>query len=332
MKNIVSLALLTLSFFIASWLLVYLGISQSTLIEASETTAPDELYEEISVSDGGLAKITCSSSSLPADVALRCSTKVDSDWLLLLDVTEVNDSDTWGQSVNLKLVPRLADLSRTEAAELSVLLSETEKEPQSFPIVSISNGYWDLYTTSKFEVGSESVKALVASDIRTASEIYQRELSRVDVERIAELNAEVLENSLGSFGIRKNLLKMVLQGPMEYIILSLGVGAFLLLIWGFILTYFFRSPRAGSTVITQSSALGGSLTYLGLLGTLIGMFGTVIELSGIDFVDEMRKVYDQTGSFGSMALAIGTSVVGLTGSVIVWLSHILLSVLTGRKL
>ena len=39
------------------------------------------------------------------------------------------------------------------------------------------------------------------------------------------------------------------------------------------------------------------------------MFGTVVELSSVDFVDEMKKVFDQTKSFGSMALAIGTSVV-----------------------
>lgn len=331
--GIISLAILASSFLLATLALSWSGVTKPALIEASRSTASDSpFFEELSISDGGLAKVSCTTSNLIGDTVLKCTTKVDTDWLITLDVLESEDEAVWVQEVGLTLVPRLADKTRAEALAEAVLLSGSENETQTFLLVSVTDGIAGAYTSSRFEVGSEAIKALVASEIRTASEIYQRELTRVDVERLSEMNAEILDRYLGSLNVRENLVIMVLQGPMEYIILSLGIGSLLLLVWGFVVTYGFREARVGSTVISQSSALGGSLTYLGLLGTLLGMFGTVIELSGIDFVDELRKVFDQTGSFGSMALAIGTSVVGLAGSVVVWLSHILLSVLFGRRI
>jgi len=79
--------------------------------------------------------------------------------------------------------------------------------------------------------------------------------------------------------------------------------------------------------LTLSVRLGGLLTYMGLLGTLYGVFGAVQALSGIEFLNEFRKVFEQTASFGSMSLAIGTSVVGLGAAIMVGLVQSFLSLL-----
>lgn len=330
--RVISICLMLGSFLVGSFALKYIGVSQYDLVEASKFSGSGEQLETLSASDGGLAKVSCRTNGIPIEVSIRCNSFVGTDFLVRLDVVETQHEKYWEQNIRLKLVPRLADQRREEAIEKAVVLSSTELETRTFTIASVHHGYRNLYTHSNYDVGTESIKALLASDLRKASEIYERELSRVDIERIAELNSGILTKYIGSFKVRKDITKMILQGSMEYLILSLGICAAVYLFWGAALTYIFRQDEEGHSVIWQSSSLGGALTYLGLLGTLIGMFGTVIDLSAIDFVDEMRKVFDQTESFGSMALAIGTSVVGLTGSVIVWMLHILFSVLTGKRM
>lgn len=331
-RNLISIVLVCTSFLLASLGLQWLGLSKSGLIAASQFQSLSTNQETQTISDGGLGTVSCRSDNLPEKTVLRCNTFVDSDFFLRMDIFEETEEGSWVQSIRLKLVPRLSDSSRMEAEERAIEFSGSEKAIRQFPIVTVSSGFLGLYTYSEYDVGAESLKALLASDLRKAASFYDRELTTIDVERLAQANAEMLENSLGSFSVRRDLTLMILQGSMEYVIFSLGLAAVLLLVWGVILEFAKRDIRGGRAVMSHSLSLGGALTYLGLLGTLIGMFGTVIELSAIDFVDEMRKVFDQTGSFGSMALAIGTSVVGLSGSVIVWLLHVIVSVVSGRRI
>ncbi|MGH2266411.1 hypothetical protein ACQ1Z3_15055, partial [Enterococcus faecalis] len=58
----------------------------------------------------------------------------------------------------------------------------------------------------------------------------------------------------------------------------------------------------------------------------------VHQLSAIDFVDEMRKVFDQTRSFGDMSLALGSSVLGLGGALTLWIVQSIMNFVIGRRL
>ena len=134
----------------------------------------------------------------------------------------------------------------------------------------------------------------------------------------------VVSEISGALDVRANKLAMMLAGTFEALI----VLTFMFCLWGTVAIGLSRlglvsvgTPVQVNHFASLVSTLGASLTYLGLLGTLLGIYYAVSDLSSVDFVDEMKKVFDQTRSFGSMSLALGTSVLGLSGALILWFIH-----------
>ena len=331
--KIITVGLLLLAFLVTSVSLRILGISLQSLKEQTRLTNATDRAETFTAKDGALVSVACQAprGSVPVTL-IRCNAFAEGDFLLAAELLDKSEGNSFRQVIRVQLTPRLADPARPEAVDRGIELANTERVPQEFVILSIHSRWLGLYTTSDFDVDEEAIKALLASYVSTAAEVYDRELSPTDIERISEHMANLLATYTGAFEIRRNALLMLLQGGMEYLIFGLAVTAILLLCQGIFVFCLSDDPEAGNVLFGASNSLGGALTYLGLLGTLIGMFGTVAELSSIDFVDEMRKIFDQTRSFGSMSLAIGTSVIGLTGSVIVWMSHIVVGIGTGRDM
>ena len=94
----------------------------------------------------------------------------------------------------------------------------------------------------------EAIKALVASHVSRASEIYVRELGRGEIERIADHVAELISGQSGVFEVRRDLIVMVIQGTMEYVIFSLGIVAALFLLLGVMVYDVLKLRRQGRIV------------------------------------------------------------------------------------
>lgn len=330
---VVSILLSLLGFLLSSVILDQIGVSFEKMTHFTSVRSTESVVEGFSLTNSLWSRIVCPSSPASMPVSeYTCSFFVAGDYYVKAKLQESRGPSMSRQALLLWLTPRISDPDRLEAREMNFELSKSEREGDEFDIVTIKNGHLGLYVESEFDVDQEAVKALLASYIASAAEIYGEGVVWGDVERVAEVGAEILASRTDVFRLRKDRLVMVLQGTMEYIIFSLGVVAILFFVRGIALFDLAGKREEGKIMLQASSSLGGALTYLGLLGTLVGMFGTVMDLSAVDFVDEMKKIFDQTESFGSMGLAISTSIVGLAGSVIIWLLHIVRSVVAGRSL
>ena len=138
----------------------------------------------------------------------------------------------------------------------------------------------------------------------------------------------------GIFNIRGNKPLLLFGGTFQTIVLFVFCVCLLLTLlllvdhW----THVLSLPTSQFDEIgILASSIGSSLTYFGLLGTLLGIFLAVGDLSAIDFVDEMKKVFDQTKSFGAMSLALGSSVLGLGGALFLWIIQAIGNFLIGRR-
>ncbi|WP_299154412.1 hypothetical protein [uncultured Tateyamaria sp.] len=183
-----------------------------------------------------------------------------------------------------------------------------------------------------FNLEAPSVEAIVAGRLKEAATLSDNDMSTDSARRIARELTSVLARNSGVFHVRqiagddappRNGLRLLLTGWFEYLILCFGTFAIAVSVIA--MATFKRTKETARALGRLSVRITGMLTYLGLLGTLYGVFGAVNSLSSVDFLNEFRKVFDQTESFGSMSLAIGTSVVGLGAAVTVGLLQSLLS-------
>ncbi|MEM6410279.1 MAG: hypothetical protein AAF683_01935 [Pseudomonadota bacterium] len=195
----------------------------------------------------------------------------------------------------------------------------------------------EVSTDLGFTLEAPSIQAVVGDAFARSLAIIDQEVSNATRERVAAIVVSVFEDNSGVFEVRKmfdeanqsgiNGVRLLASGTFEYLILSFGITA---LVGSVLAVLLFRKySSAGHAFGVLSARLGGLLTYMGLLGTLFGVFGAVQALSGIEFLNEFRKVFEQTASFGSMSLAIGTSVIGLGSAIVVGLVQSFLALVSG---
>lgn len=174
-----------------------------------------------------------------------------------------------------------------------------------------------------FNLEQPSVEALIAGVITKSTSYIDEELALSTGRRLASEITRVIDANSGLFAIRdlsnteNNPFRLLFSGFFEYAILILGVFAFIVSVGAVIVGVL--SAEVSKNLGRLSVRITGLLTYMGLLGTLFGVFMAINGLSGIDFLDEFKKAFDQTASFGAMSLAVGTSVVGLSCAVVVGL-------------
>lgn len=222
-----------------------------------------------------------------------------------------------------------------------VNLTSREREDRADEMGSVSPfcfAGWEVTTDLAFTLESPSVQAVVGNSLNQAITIIDRNISAASLDRVAAVVVSVLNNNSGTFEVRRMLdaetrsarngFRLLMSGTFEFVILSLGFVAFFGSIAAVIIVQYEQS--LGMNFGRLSVRLGGLLTYLGLLGTLFGVFGAVQALSMIEFLNEYRKAFEQTASFGSMSLAVGTSVVGLGAAVIVGLLQSFLATLINK--
>lgn len=211
-----------------------------------------------------------------------------------------------------------------------VNLTSAEREDRADEIGSISPFCVfgrEVTTNLSFTLESPSVQAVVGNSLNQAMTIIDRDISAASLARVAAVVVSVLDENSGVFKVRRmvdpesrsarNGFRLLMSGTFEFVILSLGFVALIGSVLAVIVVQ--HAQSLGMSIGRLSVRLGGLLTYLGLLGTLFGVFGAVQALSMIEFLNEYRKAFEQTASFGSMSLAVGTSVVGLGAAVIVGL-------------
>jgi hypothetical protein len=325
LKTIAAIASVPLAIIISTFFLTVTGVSYDSIRDRAQLSGVQEAGpQRFFLSDGAEVSVTCR-RPLQLGIGLRCSLFQDSAYLVRLQFSEEEFASKkhWQLFSHLQLLPAQTDTFKAQLRDVPVLLSPLERSGETVLLADVSRGPLGLFVWGNYNIDREALKALVASYIAKAASIEQLDLSNADIERMAELLVGSAGIHLGLFDLRTDAYVMIFEGQMEYLIVVCFFVSLILLASSLILE---ERPKEGSSrgqLWSASDSIAGTLTYLGLLGTLIGMFGTVTALSRIDYVDPMVKVFDQTSSFGSMSLAIGTSVVGLAGSIVIWFAQTL---------
>lgn len=278
-------------------------------------------------------------------IELREDAKDIGSQLLIVTLTEkmTSSGSTYSIMSDISIIPRVREVNNSEAKR-STLEQGVESGNLSYirndirPLVKIKGRFWG--DSVQMSVDQNTFKGLVLSEARRAANILGVEIDRQQLDQIGEIVSHRLLRQFPVFKLRKgdHVSVLIFSGVVEQIILM--VFSFALLLTGYVVVrhvYHVRGDDVGEAKVerTQSFGMraaqfGQMLTLLGLLGTLIGVFYTVVTLGNADFVDELRKVFDQSESFGAMGLAIATSVLGVGGSIVVLATHNVIAMVLGR--
>jgi len=281
---------------------------------------------------------------------LKCNVRSKGGWLFLQIIfgSEEKNSETrfrqCNDTKNYYMTTRIWPFSRIESIKdekafehlKDFSLTASEKRDEKMLIGSVKPlcliGF-EVTSDLNFVLEEPSIKAVIEDRFTRALGIADIEVDPTTRERISTELVGTLSYQSGFFDVRRLVdstgnsmpgIRILLSGTFEYLILSLGVLALLASPIAALGVSLPQSYEFGRAFGRLSSSIGGILTYLGLLGTLFGVFAAVNELSSIDFLNEFKKVFEQTASFGAMSIAIGTSVVGLGMAVVVGLVQAIL--------
>jgi hypothetical protein len=275
------------------------------------------------------------SNTAPANVGggslsnwFSCSIYAGATYLLKYEMWDAINNGRFQSSIRFFRAPKLID-ARTEINN-KLTLAPFEFDQGGCYIDGKSNNR-NCYTVGElvptipllfninFDIEEDSLKALFVSALQTSVHLEGLHIDEFGVNRIASQLAEQVKSTTGLFEVRADKRVLLLGGTFQSIVLFVFYScAALTIVVLFVAGLGWPQALIASVerLGALASSIGGSLTYFGLLGTLLGIFLAVGDLSAIDFVDEMKKVFDQTRSFGSMSLALGSSVLGLGGALI----------------
>jgi hypothetical protein len=325
-STILILSSLLLGFLCAKVVQVSVGASYEALkneiaIKEDQATVNDSFK----LNDGTAVSLQCRVYASDKDIKsvsgniVSCATFVENDFILQFVLWNVASSSSYSSKIQFVYSPRIVE-HREQNEKNKIKLGPHEQQPN---IINLG----ELLTTIPFcfninyYVEEDSLKALFVSALQRGARFNQTRIDEFAVDRVARLIVSRMNTMTGVFKIRHNKSVLLLGGTFQAIVLFVFFVSFFL-------TLFVLCRIGGMMILTQvgledigtlAANLGGSLTYFGLLGTLLGIFLAVGELSAIDFVDEMKKVFDQTRSFGAMSLALGSSVLGLGGALLLWI-------------
>ncbi|MCY9870805.1 hypothetical protein [Vibrio barjaei] len=310
---------------------------------------------DVKLSNGDYIIVACQQPSASPDAQLdsfpvltcqvekRLPSKLRGERLLNVSILETLPSvDYYKLSFESIVLPRVVnnlsdELKGPLERELSPL-DVADLETTDEILVRINKSMWGASTSLKLDVDQNTLKGLVLSEIRKASAILKIDLERNELDRVGEITSKKIIKSFPVFDLRQtsNINALLFSGSLEYIILTaffLALMLTLLAVFGHF-TYHKTDVSWNESDVRiigiKAGQLGATLTFLGLLGTLIGVYFTVTELGNTDFADELRKVFDQSSSFGAMGLSISTSVVGVGGSIIIWFVQSAFSLALGK--
>lgn len=259
------------------------------------------------------------------------------DYILKLQFTEIIKGNTIQYSLTSRMLPRVADgLNNLGPLEEKAILSKAEQQNngQTQLIANIKPIFLGMGIHVYFNLGMDSLKGFILSELRKSAHILKLTIDKRELDRIGDTVSYAIDNNLKLFQLRKNKSMLIFAGTIEFIIVIFAVYS-LLLSFSIVILHIYPNIISHQTNTIQllglkAGQLGEILTYFGLFGTLLGIFGTVSDLSSVNFIDELRKVFDQTSAFGAMSLAISTSILGVGASILVWLVQTVISMAIGR--
>jgi len=322
-ESLIILGLVFLSYWAAFIIQHVAGATYSQIMEHAEMSVspPVGKFTNIPLGDSQFASIHFSiKEESPRErwavVYLREKGVKEDSQLLLVKLREAENelSSEYSITSEISILPRV----RGEEEDVQVSLSALEEDVdvssigyvtnEEKTLVKVNGGLWGVDVT--MSVDQNTFKALVLSEARRASNILGVEIDRQDLDQIGEVVSKLLLEQYPVFTLRKSdyVSVLIFSGVVERIILI--VFSFAILLTGYVVVRHIQHSMADSpdendiqrtySFGIRSAQFGQMLTLLGLLGTLIGVFVTVVSLGNADFVDELRKVFDQSASFGAM--------------------------------
>jgi hypothetical protein len=293
--------------------------------------------DNFKLNDGSTVTLQCRvypSESTVKSVTGRsadCSVYVESDYVLSFSHWNEETPGLYASYIKLTPAPRIFDRRYGDKIKLNLGSHERQARPL---LLGALVATIPLCFNIDFYTEEDSLKALFVSSLQRGARFTQTRIDEFGIDRIARLLVAKMNDMTGIFELRRHKSLLLFGGTFQAVVLSIFFTSLFLTLLVFSKTAVARVfPLVDSSDIGSLAAnLGGALTYFGLVGTLLGIFLAVGELSAIDFVDEMKKVFDQTRSFGAMSLALGSSVLGLGGALLIWLLQAIGNFISGKRL
>lgn len=336
--------LLLLGIFIFSFFILhptfmsFMGATYEDIYDSLIVDNTGSVNKQIKIYDGDQINIICSLDT--EDKSLGCVTQYVDIVQMYYKLTESKEDGkvtyklSWEYLSTVNSASKLlSKVSTTINTDSDYFQKQIAIYKQTFDLTGLSFrtggeeliGYIEkglISTDLSFNTDVESLRSLVLGHMKYVDEALEKETSEEHLKLAASEVVDFYKNNTGIFKIRDVsniedgiIYKLLLTGSIQALIIVLG---FFVLICSFVACMFMLSSKKSQALIygTVSTRLNGLLTYIGLLGTLYGVFLAVNNLSSIDFTDNLAKAFDQTRTFGNMSLAIGSSVVGLSAAII----------------
>ncbi|MBR0967097.1 MotA/TolQ/ExbB proton channel family protein [Bradyrhizobium diazoefficiens] len=297
--------------------------------------------ERLRLTDGASADFSCSAAKLLVERengtggenshARSCGVYLSGRYLLKFQLWDVADGRGFRSYIQFFPAPEMIEGGKKDGGK--IVLSDHERKFQSPQVIAELEVTSPVSFDIKYDIEKDSLRALFVSQLQTGARLEQARIEEFSIDRLSKVMVARMDDITGLFSVRAQWQRLLFGGTFQTIVIFVFSFSGLLTMVAFVGVFVCEEESTKVRRMAElATSLGGSLTYFGLLGTLLGIFLAVHQLSAIDFVDEMRKVFDQTRSFGDMSLALGSSVLGLGGALTLWIVQSIMNFVIGRRL